>query len=376
MISFRLTFILITSLFLAACNNSPNPTTSIEISMDIPCELATNTAVPLSVRGQIPSDAQITWEAIHGEIEPNTGTSVIYIGPEENTEDIITVSIDAGEFNTIENLHCSIISPTIAPDSLVESEEEETPNESQPTSTPFSTNTPIPTPTIQQEQTIDAQPSSEEELTTIAITEVMGNPCGEGVNYEKPYEYIEIFNYGDKPIDIDGWWFTDHGNNNLGHPDKLVSWNQRYPFHSLGDNVITDSTILEPNQYAVVLAPLYPFGVLDPPPYEISTNTVIMTIDEGDRLGDDKDGILSAVSPLDVIVLYIGTEEKIETLVSTYGAPNIDSDNPLDVYNDGLHKIPLNVDDCFSAHRVQALGPDVESNWESDLVTPGSAYQP
>ena len=260
--------------------------------------------------------------------------------------------------------------------------------EQTPTILPTPTNTPDPLPTIQPTEITNnpipdpsptAQPTqkSDDTLLSIALTEIMGNPCGLGMAYENAYEYIELFNYGDKSVDISGLWFTDNGNDNPGHPDKLVSWAQRYPFLELGENLILDSTILEPGQYAIVLAPLYLFGILDSPPYEISPNTVIMTIEESsDKLGDDGIGIAGSTAPLDVIVLYTGTEDKIHTIISTYGSPSINSDNPLDIRNEELLTIPFFLDDCVAAHRILASGPDIEQNWTKDLGSPGSSLEP
>jgi hypothetical protein len=54
--------------------------------------------------------------------------------------------------------------------------------------------------------------------TTVVISEVMANPCGPVV-VRKWNEYVELYNYGDQPVDVGGWWLAD-----VGDVELLINW--------------------------------------------------------------------------------------------------------------------------------------------------------
>ncbi|HEY5572817.1 MAG TPA: lamin tail domain-containing protein [Anaerolineales bacterium] len=229
------------------------------------------------------------------------------------------------------------------------------------TLTPTATHPPAPTPTE-----TPAQP-----MYSIAITEVMGNPCGEEEDKEAIYnEYIELFNYGDQPVDVEGLWISD-GNDREGNPDRIVPWSWRETDFNLGSHVITAQAVIQPNGYAVILSPRYvsvqgAFWLQ----YLFPRDTVILTIENGSYIGDDKSGI-SIWDERDPVILYTGNQDIIEEVISTYGTPRL-TGNPRNIKDDDLDGIPLRLADCFSAERLDPLLPDQEDSWiEVQDGTPG-----
>lgn len=203
----------------------------------------------------------------------------------------------------------------------------------------------------------------------IVITEVLGNPCGG----DSRNEFIEIYNSGEHPIDISGWWITDGT-----EADKIISWEQRYPNIKIGFLTITNTTVIPPRSYAIVLAPGYPFvtqsGYIMP--YVFPDNTVIMTVEKGQLLGDETNGI--AVTSHDVIVLYQGNEFAIDKVISSYGSPILSS-SPTAVKDDNMDEIPIygSINQCWSVERILAVNEDVESNWRKvTKSSPGSGNYP
>jgi hypothetical protein len=233
-------------------------------------------------------------------------------------------------------------------------------------------------PTLSLEPITTTSPTSYPNLNAIAITEVMANPCGPAGGIGETYwnEYVELYNYGKSPIDVGGWWITD-GEDVEGNPDRLISWNERYPSQKFGSN-ITDTTTIGPGQYALILSPQYLRSKSFEVPYTIAPGTLILTIENGSYIGDEGGG-LQITDTLDVVVLYVGTDEYIDQVISTYGSPKLGAspknikDNPSD--RDG---IPLVLGDCYSAERKEAEGPDAEYNWDAiEGGTPGwGSYSP
>lgn len=233
------------------------------------------------------------------------------------------------------------------------------------TPTPTSTRSPMPTPTD-----TPAQP-----IYPIAITEVMANPCGEEEDKEAIYnEYIELFNYGDQPVDVEGLWISD-GSDSEGNPDRIVPWDRRETDFNLGSHVITEQAVIPPNGYAVVLSPRYvsvqgAFWLQ----YLFPRDTVILTIENGSYIGDDKSGI-SVWDLRDPVILYMGNQDIIEEVISTYGTPRL-TGNPRNIKDDDLDGIPFQLADCFSAERLDPLLPDQEDAWiEVQDGTPGRGPQ-
>jgi len=249
---------------------------------------------------------------------------------------------------------------------------------SHPTSTVAPTFTYTPTSTL--EPTFTYTPSIILNARTIAITEVMANPCGWITGQEAYWnEYIELYNFGIAPIDVGGWWITD-GEDVKGNPDRLIAWNTRFPSQKFGgnDDIKTDTTTIQPGQFALILSPQYLRSENVKTPYLIPSGTVILTIEDGLYLGDDGGG-LEVSETLNIVVLYIGTAEYIDQMISTYGTPRLSS-SPKNIKDEPSNRdgVPIVLNDCFSAQRQEASGPDADYNWIAiENGTPGSGpYSP
>lgn len=193
-------------------------------------------------------------------------------------------------------------------------------------------------------------------IKDILISEVLANPCGN----DSRNEYIEIYNSGNTPIDVNGLWFTDGD-----EAEKIVSWHSRYENIKIGFLTKIETTIIPPHGYAVILAPGYPFVEKEGyvMPYVFPESTVILTVEKGQLLGDEKRGI--EFYNRDIIVLYQGDEFVVDNVVSTYGSPILSS-SPTNIKDDGKDSIPLfseNIHTCDSVERINPINEDVESNW-------------
>lgn len=215
---------------------------------------------------------------------------------------------------------------------------------------------------------------SNNEANTIAITEIMFTPEGPNQEERRWNEYIEILNYGDKPVDVSGWFLTDGGDPGMGQPDRIIPWDERFKGVYIGDGVVTDTTIIQPGEFGLILAPKYVDG---DKPYKglIPSDTVILTIVKPSAyLGDDERGLVAYVGYTpDVIVLYIGTITRIEAAISTYGAPIIGA-SPFRLPRGGGDSFPLILEEYGSVARIDPQADDRELNWEIidwDNATPG-----
>jgi hypothetical protein len=232
------------------------------------------------------------------------------------------------------------------------------------TQTEMATQTPSPLPT---EVVGSCRPFK------ININEVMTvpQPPYEDLAYEMWNEYVEIFNYGAEEIDVGGWWIADRG----GHPGRIVAWDERNEDTPLGA-AQTASTAIPPGGYAVVLPPIYGEG--DRPYDELFPFTAsILTLDRLELIGD---GLIGTQGKrLDVIVLYTGSEDKIECVVSTYGTPEepLEGKFPGSIDDDGADDLPfaIPIDGGWGGfQRMVPDGADTLSNWIRmiwDSKTPG-----
>jgi hypothetical protein len=183
---------------------------------------------------------------------------------------------------------------------------------------------------------------------------------------------VELYNYGDQAVDVNGWWLVDNGPDNKA--DQLVAWSTRNPRITL-KFLVTDSTLVPPHGFAVVISPIYTKSV-EPHkmPYRFPNQTVILTVAEGDRIGDDVYGMVEDQSRRDVLVLYIGGPNTIRQVVSTYGTPTLVGMYPQDVRDDRTDNLPLALHECSSAERVNPTGPDEFNNCREVLNgSPGEA---
>jgi hypothetical protein len=197
---------------------------------------------------------------------------------------------------------------------------------------------------------------------TLVISEVMANVCG-GLDYKRYNQYIELYNYGDQSVDVNGLYFFDEGA--TGTPDQLVPWTSRSPL-GLDAGLVTNTTIIPPRGFALILSPhygegLYPYTI----PYAIPSGTVILTIAASETLGDDIYGIIALDNGSDTITLYRGGLTVMDLVIDTYGTPSISGPHPndSDINDDFMDHLPLVVSMCQSAERVDPLRPDAEGNW-------------
>jgi hypothetical protein len=333
---FKKSLVLIFFCIVASCTTAPPLSEPIIVPSD--CVLSFGQEFPLSLRGSFPSDAIISWEATGGTIMPQEGLTVVYKAPDKEGTIIITATVDAnGTKTTPAPLICTIKNILV-----------------------------YQTPTYAVTFTPET-PTQETRSTTIAVTEVMADPCGS----EQVNEFIELYNYGTESVDVGNWWFVGTGKGQ-GTPDKIVSWNAGAHGYDMGDNVITNTTNIPPGGFAVILSPLYPSGQGQyAMPYFFPKKTILLTIYNSQRLGNDSFGLLGTDEPLDVVVLYIGTHGRIDQVVSTYGSPTYGS-SPETVRDNGLDGIPLVAGECHSVERTTPTAPDEEEYWQNILNgTPG-----
>ena len=335
-----ISFIILSSLLLAACG--ANAVAQVDITPG-DCVLSPGEQVTLSLTGVIPSDALIQWSTSGGVVlAQNQGLNAVFTAPPDGGDVQISVYISTNltPSSPITRI-CRVAGNTDPP-----------PTPSAPALLPTST-------------------SLGPNALSVTISEVMSNPCG-NEDYKKWNEYVELYNYGSQPVDVGGWWLADNGPDN--HADMLVSWNDRRPNISLG-NVYTNSTIIPAGGFAVILSPIYAEGM--PPhnmPYHFPDETTILTIAEGDRLGDDIFGIIGDGDGRDVLVLYSGGENAIREVISTYGSPLSITNYPQDIRDNRTDLIPLDLKDCTSAERASPTAPDTQESWvQVRDGTPGEA---
>ncbi len=224
---------------------------------------------------------------------------------------------------------------------------------------------PIPNITLTKSPSNNLPPTIASELSTvqltIAITEIMANPCG--WNTINQNEYIEIYNYGEDPIDVEGWFVSTSQQD--GPPDKIISWGERNEF-PLGTDVIINSTIIESHQFAIILSPYYHLNDDEiKMPYIFPPNTVILTIAAGNNLGNKLYGIRGDLDKIqdDGVFIFTGTEMFISKAVSTYSIEIIGtSPNSQNRYKASL---PISTFKCDSVQRKVVNGDDIAANWET-----------
>ena len=290
------------------------------------CELPVNGQIGLSINGVISPQAQVTWSSQRGLILRNPGDfGASYTAPTEAGPDQITVTITPNYSGGTESLtlFCTITGVDAVPTS-------------------------IPTQPV---------PGG---LPTVIISEVMSHPCG-GDDYRKWNQYVELYNYGSQPVDVGGWFLFDEGES--GTPDQLVAWGSR--FASFNPALVTDTTIIPPGGFALILSPEYPQAPLPHlMPYNILAGTIILTVAD-DELGDDYFRILGSQPRFDTLTLFIGSQNVIYEVVDTYGTPSITSPYPQDIQDDRLDSFPYYLSPCTSIERIDPLARDSQSNWHA-----------
>ena len=314
-----------------------------------------NQRMPLTLDGVISPNAVITWEASAGSISFSPpGLNALFTAPSQPTVVTISISISSGTPSVQIPItrQCIIMDDSNIPAPMVEPTEI--------TETDINLQMPAHDATVIQ----TTQP-------TIVISEVMANPCG-GIEVKKWNEYVELYNFGDHPVDVSGWWLADTGG--FGSPDQLVSWSQRNSRKPLPGNYITDTTIIPAKGFALILSPGYTDGELPyRMPYTIPYNTVILTVAESRSLGDDAASIVGEGQGRDVLILYKGGSSVIQETISTYGTPK-PAQYVADITDDYLDNLPLELHECSSIERIIPTGADSEENWrEVTYGSPGEA---
>lgn len=294
------------------------------------CSLAVSEQIGLTLSGAIDANSQVTWEATLGSIVNNAqGVSATYIAPSVAGEAIIKATVTSGvnADSVVLEVLCKILDPNA-------------------TRAPQTIQTPMPV----------LPPASQN--PTIVISEVMGNNCG-GVDQRKYNQYIELYNYGDQPVDVGGWRLYDEGA--TGTPDELTSWMKRSG-SLLNSQSIMDSTVIPAKGVAIILSPQYhqnPMGTS----YLLPAGVTILTVTDSVTLGDDYFGIIADQNGYDTVTLYIGGSSVINQVVDTYGTPAINTSYPSDIEDNRRDNIPRYLSECTSIERVNPFLPDSEENW-------------
>lgn len=319
------TFLLILVFFVYGCGSVTPPAQSLTI-LPANCEVPISQQIPLTLSGSIDPNSQITWQTNLGSIVNNSqGFSASYVAPSVAGEAIIYATITSSlSSNPIQlSLTCRIVDSSVSLLAVAGASD---------TASPY----------------------------PIIISEVMGNPCG-GLDQRKYNQYIELYNFGNQPVDVGGWWLYDEGNG--GTPDQLIAWQQRQLIE-FDKNLTFDSTIIPAGGIAVVLSPLYPKNSdVTKMPYQFPANTTILTVSTSDTLGDDYFGIIADTDGYDTVTLYIGGAAVIEKIVDTYGTPSIPNAYPVEIQDDHQDNIPTYLSECSSIERIDPRMPDAESNW-------------
>ncbi len=332
---------------MAACGTVSTPTNTVTI-LPKDCQMLVGEQMPLTLDGQVPPNAVVNWESDAGSlIFAPPGLNALFVAPPDPAFVTISVSISSGtpSMQIPITRQCIVTSPDKTPLQSTGSDAA--------ASSPM---LPVTPDTVQ---------------ATVIISEVMANPCG-ALEVRKWNEYVELYNYGDQPVDVGGWWLADVGE--AGTPDQLVSWSQRNPNEPLTSNLILNSTVIPARGFALILSPIYMQGAFPyTMPYHFPANTIILTIASSRSLGDDFFGIIGDGQSRDVLVLYKGGASVIQEVVSTYGSPKLDQ-YVRNIRDDNRDNLPLDLHECSSAERIRPMGADNFDNWrEIDDGSPGEA---
>jgi hypothetical protein len=208
----------------------------------------------------------------------------------------------------------------------------QTPTPTSPTEEVAATPAPevTPTPTVAPPTTTEEsyQPA---DYYTIAIVDVLMVPRSrhgdQSPRYEAWNEYVEIYNYGDSDVDLEGLWLTDGAG--MDQPDQLVSWDSRFSGYGFPSAADTSTTILPAGEFGLILSGRYIYGDMphnDLIERSMSAGSVILTIAENDDdstdLLGDSDGLeCHTPGSEDFVVIYRGTRQAIEYVVASYGIP-------------------------------------------------------
>jgi hypothetical protein len=340
-------FTVLLSILLTGCGEQSSQPLEITPSK---CSLRPGEQITFSMKGVIGSNPTISWNATNGIIQAQDKAGLLAVFTAPQTPGVVEITVNVS--NNLTPMSPLSISCLILPD------------------TPLAPGSQLPPQLPAQSQPINSFVGA----PTVIVSEVMGHQCGAD-DFKKFNQYVELYNYGDQPVDVNGWWLVDNGPGN--QPDQLVAWSTRNPRASLKQNVVTNSTLIPPHGFAVVISPIYTEGIKPyKMPYRFSNQTVILTVAESDRIGDDLYGLVEDQNGGDVVVLYLGGPNTIKQIISTYGSPTLGL-YPQDVRDDHEDNLPLSLHECASAERINPTGPDEFGNWREVLNgSPGEAPYP
>lgn len=182
----------------------------------------------------------------------------------------------------------------------------------------------------------------------VVINEIMANPLG-STGPGKPEdrnEFVELYNISDETVNLAGWRITD-----FDATDSLIAWTDTR-LHEKYPEVITNTTFLPPNQFAVILDPEYtmtePLGGYVQP-YDFPPGILILTVGNttiGDELQNN-----------DPILLY--SPDLAES--TSFGTPFDTTDT-----------LPYSAGDGISWERISSNAEDLSINWRQSIDASGS----
>lgn len=351
----KIVLIIAVSLFvlsMTACSSVATQTNAVTV-LPKDCRMLVGEQMPLTLDGLIPPNAVINWEANAGSmIFAPPALNALFIAPPEPAIVTVTVTITSGTPGTqIPIMRQCIVTTKDNPQLQSVSS----------TGSDAAASSPLLQATAGQAQ------------TTVVISEVMANPCGD-IEVRKWNEYVELYNFGDQPVDVRGWWLADIGAAGAGTPDELVAWSTRNPNEPLAGDSVLNSTVIPARGFALIISPIYTQGIFPySMPYRFPANIVILTVAGSRSLGDDFFGMIGDGQSRDVLVLYKGGTSVIQEVVSTYGSPKLDR-YVTGIRDDNRDNLPLDLHECSSAERILPAGADSFDNWrEIPNGSPGEA---
>ncbi|RPJ52307.1 MAG: hypothetical protein EHM21_00545 [Chloroflexi bacterium] len=374
-----LTLILLLT-FLSGCNlpqTKLKPQVTIVVSQLNPpptCLLSPNETISVAPKGMLPANSRVSWRVHGGGIISDTSSlSTLYTAPAEPSDKPVEIiaTIFSSNDELVEVVQvCMIVAAPAAtdgslPDSAVTPEAQ--PAAAASTKTPTQPAEPKPATTLAAASPNGAFPAAP---GTIAITEVMGNPCGKQ-NEELANEYVELYNYSDQAVDLAGVYMMTSNQQEFDLPDQLVAWKTRNTIPAAFANLVTDTTVLQPKQYALILEPNYHLTESgDKMPYKIPAGTLTLTVANKNRLGNAVGGLISSGrGPRDSIYLYTGTAKRVEQILTTYAVLKA---GPYPFSVGAPYNMPLETGECQSIHRRTVPCEDKFENWLIGDGTPGS----
>lgn len=222
------------------------------------------------------------------------------------------------------------------------------------------------------QETGEATGGSMNSSSAIAIVEVMCNPRSPSSNPQDAMqnEYIELFNYGDSDFDLSKTWIVASRETSGGQ--QLISWDERSAFTITDADVIYDTTVIPAGATAIIMAPSYLENGNSTYHGELAKNTIILTVAEPDtNLGQEGVGLVcykeieteQSVSFADAVILYEGSSERIDAVISSYGGEfQIRSSVDFIEVNE-TDGFPYILEEAGGVVRLCPRGDDYSLNW-------------